>query len=82
MNQTILRKTVPRNASFALLTLAFCVVYGCSGPADKDPTSRTRKGWDLLPEIVGVILSAGDFIIAFGSAGAAMNLKLGIKEIV
>lgn len=37
---------------------------------------------DFLPEIAGLILSAGDFIIAFGSAGGALNLKLGIKEIV
>ena len=37
---------------------------------------------DLIPEIVGMWLSAGDFIIAFGSAGSAMNLKLSIKEVV
>ena len=37
---------------------------------------------DLVPEIRGCVLDSSDFIIAFGSAGSAMNLKLGIKEIV
>jgi hypothetical protein len=39
-------------------------------------------GSDNVPEVVGVVLNAGDFIIAFGSAATAMNLKLGVKEIV
>jgi len=39
-------------------------------------------GSDTIPEIVGAILNAGDFIIAFGSAGTALNLKVGVKEIV
>ena len=37
---------------------------------------------DLISELVGMVLQAGDFIIAFGSVGDAMNLKLSIKEIV
>ena len=36
----------------------------------------------LIPELLGCILNEGDFIIAFGSAASALNLKLGIKEIV
>lgn len=37
---------------------------------------------DTVPEVVGVILATGDFIIAFADTAAAVNLKLGIKEIV
>ena len=36
---------------------------------------------DLIPEIVGMWLSAGDYIIAFGSIADAMNLRISIKEV-
>ena len=56
MNQTILKKTVPRNISFALLTFAFYLLCGCFGPAGEDSTAGTPKGWDLLPEILSRIV--------------------------
>ena len=37
---------------------------------------------DLVSEIIGMVLEAGDFITAFGSGATALNLTLSIKEIV
>ncbi len=56
MNKTILRKTVVRNASFVLLTVALLLVCACSPLAGKDPAAGTREGWDLLPEILSRIV--------------------------
>jgi len=57
MNKMNLRKTVTRNASFTLLTLAFLLACSCSGVAEKKaPTAGQREGWDLLPEILGRIV--------------------------
>jgi len=54
MNKTILRKTVARNASFVLLTVALLLACACS--PEKDPAAGTREGWDLLPEILSRIV--------------------------
>ncbi len=51
-----LRRTVARNASFTLLTLAFLLACACSPLAEKDPTAGQREGWDLLPEILSRIV--------------------------
>ena len=36
----------------------------------------------LVSGLTGMILDAGDFITAFGSAATTLNLKIGVKEIV
>ncbi len=51
-----LRKTVTRNASFALLTVALLLACTCSPLAEKDPAAGQREGWDLLPEILSRIV--------------------------
>ncbi len=57
MNKMNLRKTVARNASFALLTVALLLVCGCWGVADKkDSAAGQRAGWDLLGEILSRIV--------------------------
>ncbi len=57
MNKMNLRKTVTRNASFALLTVALLLACGCSDVAEKkDSAAGTREGWDLLPEILSRIV--------------------------
>ena len=74
------------NESGGALTFTIHVVQSGGSLADTniyvDAKSLAGGGSDMVPEIVGAILSPGDFIIAFGSAGSALNLKLGIKEIV
>ncbi len=74
------------NESATALTFTIHVVQSGGSLADTniylDAKTVGAGKSDFLPEIVGLILSAGDFIIAFGSAGSALNLKLGIKEIV
>ena len=75
MSKTILRETVARNTSFALLTLALLLAYGCSGIAEKkDSAAGQRKGWDLLPEILSRIVPPTfpdrDFVVTdYGAVG-------------
>jgi len=69
MNRTVLRSTI-----FVLLTIFFLLVSSCSGPAEKDSTSRTREGWDLLPEILSRIVPPTfpdhDFVVTdYGAVG-------------
>jgi hypothetical protein len=74
------------NESTGALTFTIHVVQSGGSLADTnlyvDGKSVGAAKSDLVPEIVGLILSPGDFIIAFGSAANALNLKLGIKEIL
>ncbi|MHC4315982.1 MAG: glycoside hydrolase family 28 protein, partial [Planctomycetota bacterium] len=57
MNKMNLRKTVTRNASFALLTVALLLACSCSCVAEKkDSAAGQREGWDLLPEILSRIV--------------------------
>ena len=46
-----------------------------------DAQNIPPNDFDLVTGLVGMILEGGDFIVAFGSAGSSMNLKLSIKEI-
>jgi len=56
MSKAILRKTVARNASFTLLTVALLLACSCSPLAEKDSAAGTREGWDLVPEILSRIV--------------------------
>jgi len=57
MNKMNLRKTVARNVSFALLTVALLLACGCPGAVvKKDLASGQRTGWDQLPEILSRIV--------------------------
>ena len=74
MSQTILRKTVARNTSFALLTLAFFQACACSNLTGKDSAPGTREGWALVPEILSRIVPPTfpnrDFIVTdYGAVG-------------
>jgi len=59
----ILRKTIAKNASFVLLTLALLLACGCApqekelpaGPK-KEPAIGEKKGWDLPHEILNRIV--------------------------
>ena len=74
MSQTILRKTVARNTSFALLTLAFFQACACSNLTGKDSAPGTREGWALVPEILSRIVPPTfpnrDFVVTdYGAVG-------------
>ena len=74
MRQNILRKTIARNTSFILLTLAFFLTCSCSGPAEKNSAAETREGWALLPEILSRIVPPmfpdRDFVVTnYGAVG-------------
>jgi len=78
MSKTILRKTILRNISFALLTLTFCLACACSGPAGKDSAAGQREGWDLLPEILSRIVPPTfpdrDFVVTdYGAVGDSVT---------
>ena len=52
MKKTNFRKTVTRNASFAILTATLLLAFVWS-PL---PAAGQKKGWDLLPEILARIV--------------------------
>ena len=57
MNKMNLRKTVSKNTSFALLTVALLLACSCSCVAEKkESADGQREGWDLLPEILSRIV--------------------------
>ena len=57
MNRTILRKTVLRNASFALRTVTLFLACVCSPLSAKDLAAEPRKGGDLVPKILSRIVA-------------------------
>ena len=54
-----------------------------TGDTNKFITDRpiTKASPDSLDEIVGAVLSPGDFITAKADANLSLNIRLGIKEI-
>ena len=74
MRQNILRKTVARNITCILLTLAFLLMCSCSGLAEKDSAADQQEGWALLPEILSRIVPPAfpdrDFVVTdYGAVG-------------
>ncbi|MHC4679666.1 MAG: glycoside hydrolase family 28 protein [Planctomycetota bacterium] len=74
MSRTILGRTVARNTSFTLLTLAFFLTCTCSGLVRKDSAPGTREGWALVPEILSRIVPPTfpdrDFVVTdYGAKG-------------
>jgi len=82
MSKAVLRKTVARNASFTLLTVALLLACSCSRSGTGfQPVKNTakmavpqREGWDLVPEVLSRIVPPTfpnrDFNVTdYGAAG-------------
>ena len=60
MSKAILRKTVARNASFTLQTVALLLACVCSLLSAKDSVAEPRKCGELVPEILSRIVARGN----------------------
>lgn len=81
----IIDKATCTNVSVAAATLTVYLVAsgGTAGPANATVYQKTiAAGYaDTLPELVGHILNAGDFLSALASAATALNLRVSGREV-